>query len=359
MAPHTSVPRRNGERGFPIWLSPAERLRALLAYAVLAPSRHNSQPWLFDITGPEVRISSDPRRALPRADPVGRQRVMACGAALENLCVAAAAYGQATSVEVLAGVHPDGVLARVRLEEPRRPTELEEAMFAAMAARRTSRVAFDERGAPAGFIAQLAREASGRGAILRVVEEGCRRAVAESIREADRTQWEDPKFTAELDAWSRPDASRCSDGLPPEARGKSSPETALDRLVARLRTPRRAAAEQRRDRQYALHGPVLAVLSTPEDAARDWVCAGRAFQRILLTAATAGLSSSGFSAAIEVPRAREQLRTTLGETAFPQVVFRLGYATAQARPTPRRSVDEVLRYYGNDAPSHALARRIK
>lgn len=355
MAPHT----RGGERGFPIWLSPAERLRALLAFAVLAPSRHNSQPWLFDITGPEVRISSDVRRALLHADPSGRQRVMACGAALENLCVAAAAYGQETSVEVLAGVHPEGVLARLRLEEPRRPTELEEAMFGAMSARRTSRVAFDERGAPAGFIAQLAREASGRRAILRVVEEGCRRAVAEIIREADRSQWEDPKFAAELDAWGRPDASRWSDGLPPEARGKSSPETALDRLVARLRTPRRAAEEQRRDRQYALHAPVLAVLSTPADAARDWIGAGRAFQRVLLIAASAGLSSSGFSSAVEVPDARERLRTTLGETAFPQVVFRLGYATAKARPTPRRSVDDVLRYYGNDAPSHALARRIR
>ena len=356
MPPHPT-PRDGSERGFPIWLSPAERLRALLAFAVLAPSRHNSQPWIFDVTGPEVRISADARRALRHADPAGRQRVMACGAALENLCIAAAAYGQATSIEVLAGVHPDGVLARVRLEELRRPTDVEEALFRAMAERRTSRAAFAERGAPSGLVATLAREASERGALLRVVEEGCRAAVAELIVEADRAQWSDPGFRAELDAWSRPTAKERGDGLPPESRGRVSPETFLDRFLSRLRARGRAQEEERRDRQYALHGPVLLVLSTPGDTARDWVAAGRAFQRALLVSASAGLFASGFSAAIEVPDVRRRLRGVLGETAVPQVVFRLGYPTALAPPTPRRSVDEVLRYYGNDAPPHALARR--
>lgn len=357
MAPHVDAPRAGGERGFPIWLSPAERLRVLLAYAVQAPSRHNSQPWLFDVAGAEVRIATDARRALPHADPSGRQRVMACGAAIENLCIAAAAYGQATSVEILAGVHPEGVLARVRLEEHRRADGAEEALFRAIAQRRTSRAAFAERAAPAGLVATLAREASERGASLRAVDEGCRAAVAELIMEADRAQWSDRAFVAELDAWSRPTSATHGDGLPPEARGRASPESRLDRLLLRLRTPRRASEEERRDRQYALHGPVLVALSTQGDAARDWVAAGRAFQRVLLLAASAGMSASGFSAVVEVPDVRTRLRAALGEVANPQVVFRLGYATSEPRPTPRRSVDEVLRYYGNDAPPHALAVR--
>jgi hypothetical protein len=281
---------------------------------------------------------------------------MACGAALENLCIAAAAYGHATSVEVLAGVHPDGVLARVRLEEQRGPTAAEESLFAAMTQRRTSRAAFDEREAPAGLVATLAREARERGGLLRSVEEGYRAEVAELIAEADRALWSDARFCAELDAWSRPTTQARGDGLPPEARGRTSPESLLERLLLRLRA-RRAAEEERRDRQYALHAPLLVVLSTPGDVARDWLSAGRAFQRVLLVAATAGLSASGFSAAIEVAEVRARLRSALGETAHPQVAFRLGYATALTRPTPRRSVDEVLRYYGNDAPLHALAVR--
>ena len=45
------------ERLFPSWGGPAERLRFLLQWAVLAPSRHNTQPWLFEIEGDELRLT--------------------------------------------------------------------------------------------------------------------------------------------------------------------------------------------------------------------------------------------------------------------------------------------------------------
>ena len=65
---------------FPAWAGPAERLRFLLRYAILAPSRHNTQPWLFEIEGDELRVYADRSRALPVADPDGRQQLMSCGA---------------------------------------------------------------------------------------------------------------------------------------------------------------------------------------------------------------------------------------------------------------------------------------
>jgi FtsP/CotA-like multicopper oxidase with cupredoxin domain len=88
---------------FPTTAGPAERLRFLLGYAVLAPSRHNTQPWMFEIEGDEVRVYVDAARALPAADPDGRQLLMACGAALVNLRVAAHHFGHATSAEILPG----------------------------------------------------------------------------------------------------------------------------------------------------------------------------------------------------------------------------------------------------------------
>jgi nitroreductase len=47
----TSAPTdwHNLETKFPEQSSPAEKLKFLLQYAVLAPSSHNTQPWLFRI----------------------------------------------------------------------------------------------------------------------------------------------------------------------------------------------------------------------------------------------------------------------------------------------------------------------
>src|SRR5512144_1589325 len=128
------------ERSLPTAAGPAQRLRFFLRWAVLAPSRNNTQPWLFEIAGDELRVYADTSRALPVADPDGRQLLMSCGAALVNLRLAAAHFGHATSLEILQGHRRDGLLGRVRLEERRASTPELEEMFRAIPRRRTNRL---------------------------------------------------------------------------------------------------------------------------------------------------------------------------------------------------------------------------
>ncbi len=122
---------------FPAWAGPAERLRYLLRYATLAPSRHNAQPWLFEIDGPELRVYVDPRRALKSADPLGREATMACGAAVENLCLAAAWFGHQADVKTRDPGHEQPI-AVVRLAGRRHPTPAEAELFGAIPRRRTA-----------------------------------------------------------------------------------------------------------------------------------------------------------------------------------------------------------------------------
>src|SRR3712207_6590073 len=65
-----------------------EKLRYLLNYAVLAPSGHNTQPWLFNVSGRAVELHADRTRGLPVVDPEDRALVISCGAALFFLRVA-------------------------------------------------------------------------------------------------------------------------------------------------------------------------------------------------------------------------------------------------------------------------------
>ena len=66
-----------------------DALQRAVAQAVLAPSSHNSQPWLFRVRGTTLDLYADRSRALPIADPEGRELVMSCGAALFQWCVRA------------------------------------------------------------------------------------------------------------------------------------------------------------------------------------------------------------------------------------------------------------------------------
>jgi nitroreductase len=324
----------------PVWAGPAERLRFLLGYAVLAPSRHNVQPWAFEIEGDEVRLFGDFRRALHVVDPRDRELIMSCGAALLNLRVAAAHFGYATSVEVVAGSRRDGMLARVRLEERRSTTPQIEELFRAIPHRRTNRLPLDSREPPPGLVAELAREAALEGGMLRPVGESVRRAVAELVAEGDRLQWRNPRFRAELSAWTRSNATRRLDGMPGFARGMSDAASWVQPVLVRLADAGHVEAD--RDRRRTLATKALLVLETHGDTPADWLLAGEALQRVLLRATASGLYASYFNSAIEEPELRVRLREALGEMGSPQLMFRLGYGL-EVRPTPRRPVDAVLR----------------
>ncbi|ACL64183.1 conserved hypothetical protein [Anaeromyxobacter dehalogenans 2CP-1] len=327
-------------RAFPSWGGPAERLRFLLAYAVLAPSRHNTQPWWFEVRGGEVGIHADGARALPEVDPDGRELVMACGAALANLRLAAAHFGHATSAEIIGTHRRDGLVARVRLEEQRALSPEDEELFQAIPRRRTNRLPLDGREPPEGLVTRLLREARGEGAWLRPVEAHQRRAVAELVAEGDRRQWTNPRFRAELAGWIHPSGNGRRDGMPAYAVGMSDAAARLQPLVARLSNPARAEAE--RDRRRALASKSLLVLSTAHDGLAEWMVAGIALQRILLRATAAGLTAAFFNQPIEQDALRGPLREAVGDPGMPQLLLRLGYGP-EVRPTPRRSVDEVLR----------------
>jgi nitroreductase len=318
----------------------AERLRFFLQWAVLAPSRHNAQPWVFEIEGDELRIYSDRSRTLPVADPDGRQLLMSCGAALANLRLAAAHFGHASSVELLPGFRRDGLLGRVRLEERSASTPELEELFRAIPVRRTNRLPLDGREPPEGLVTTLLREARSEGVSLRPVEPHQRRLVADLIAEGDDAVWSSSRFRAELAAWIRPNRSERRDGIPGYALGMSDAASLVHPLLVRLQSPARAEAE--RDRRRALGTKALIVLSTRRDGNAEWVQAGIALQRILLRATAAGLYASYFAQPIESPALRRKLADAIGDPGAPQVMFRLGYGL-EPRSVPRRPVEQVLR----------------
>jgi nitroreductase len=328
------------ERDFPARSGAAERLRFLLQWAILAPSRHNTQPWLFEIEGDELQVHADARRSLPVADPDGRQLVMSCGAAIVNLRLAAAHFGHATSLEVLPGHRADGLLARVRLEERSASTPEAEEMFRAIARRRTNRLPLDGREPPEGLVTSLLREARSEGASLRPVEAHQRRVVAELIAEGDELQWSSARFRGELAGWTRTSGAARRDGMPSFALGMSDMAVRLRPLLARVQNPARDEAE--RDRSRALGTKALLVLSTPRDGTAEWIRAGEALQRVLLRATAAGLFASYFAQPIETPALRRRLAEAIGDQGAPQVMFRLGYGL-EPRAPPRRPVEDVLR----------------
>ena len=67
--------------------------KVAVADARLAPSVHNVRPSRWRLAGNRLRLLGDPARAIPVADPVGRDWRLSHGAHLEGLSLALAARG--------------------------------------------------------------------------------------------------------------------------------------------------------------------------------------------------------------------------------------------------------------------------
>ncbi len=326
---------------FPADGSTADKFRFLLGYAILAPSGHNTQPWLFRLKKDAVELYADRTRALAVSDPDDRELLIACGAALLQLRVAMRRFGWRGDVVLHPEPDDPDLIARVRPGTSAAPSADETALFDAITRRRTNRRRFEMRDVPQSLLAQLASAASSESAWLSFVQDPHQKhAVAELIAAGDREQGGDRAFRREMAAWAHPGRARSRDGLPGFTYGVGDVPHFVGPTV--LRTfEAGAAGEPATGEALAEGSPALAVLGTGSDAPQNWVVAGQALGRVLLRARVDDVHASYLNQPVEVADLRVKLRTLLGLSGFPQLVLRFGYGPEVA-PTPRRALEDVI-----------------
>jgi len=310
----------------------------LLAAATAAPSLHNSQPWVFEVTGRVVDLYADPSRQLSHTDPDGRELLVSCGAALLNLRVAAAYLGYEAHARLLPDAGQATWLARVELTGRSRHAGMAAALYDAITLRHTNRQPFEDRPVPRDAADALVEAASLESAELSLVTHEAERArLVSLVHQADLQRDLDPGLATEAARWTGVPAGR-DDGVPGYALGPLAHDAG-----AAVRDLRRGAPVPDRPVARFEHAPTLGVLATRHDDRESWLRAGQALERVLLAATVQGLSASFLNQPLEASNLRWLVRDPLRGIGFPQMVLRLGYGP-QVPPTPRRSLDEVVRH---------------
>jgi nitroreductase len=279
-------------------------VRGALALAAAAPSVRNSQPWRWEVGRDAVHLHADLARWLPAADPMGRDLVMSCGAALHHARVALAATGLACSVQRMPDLDTPTHLATLRLH-PRAAEATDLALAAAVLRRRTDRRPFADWEVPGEFVDELCERAAEQGAALRpVTAPRARQRLLRAIAEAARM-----------------------------------PEGKDDDLLPEATDPEYEAVAGLPD------GAVLTVLATASEGPLAHLRAGEALSAVLLHATELGLATCPMSR----PLANGAGSVIAWDDVFaggaaPQLVIRVGWAPlgAPPQPTSRRRIDELI-----------------
>jgi nitroreductase len=302
--------------------------------ATAAPSLHNSQPWQFRVADGHVDVYADRSRQLDVLDPLGRELLISVGAAVFTLRLGMRREGYLPALSYFPESDQPDLVARVTAGRAAAPTPAVEALAASIAHRHTNRRPFARSVVPADDIEHLVDAARREGARFSVASAISRQAIIGLSQAADRRLRAHGGYRAELARWTLPGKQR-SDGVPPVAIG---PWDALETMPIRdfgLLQPHLDRATE----QFEPY-PTIAVLATDGDLPEQWLRAGQALQRVLLTATWLNLATTPISQPVEIPAIRELLTDTT-EGMWAQMVLRLGYGRPAAT-TPRRPVGEVL-----------------
>jgi nitroreductase len=313
---------------------PGPVLRACLAAAAAAPSVHNTQPWLFQPGQGGVEVFVDSRRRVPVIDPAGREALMSVGAAVFNLRVAMLAHGRLPMLELLPDAASIDLVARLSPGRPVAGSATARALARAIPQRHTNRWPFSRAPVPADTVDDLVKAVAAEGAVLRVLSNVARLTVLGLSRAAEHHWHENPAYRQELARWTSRRGR--ADGIPRAAFG---PRAAIDVLPLRDLGFGRAVG----DRSSAEFEPVptIAVLYTARDAPEDWLTAGQALQRALLTATVRGLAATLMTQALEIPRLRSLVSDPVAGLKA-QAIVRFGFPLVPASATPRRPLADVV-----------------
>ena len=324
-------PRALRAQDFPRAGNERDRLEFLLRYAILAPSTHNTQPWRFSVAPGRVLLYRDRSRWLEVADPAQRELHLSVGCALENLLVAARAFGYQPAVSYFPRELGDDCVAALDLPPLNRPGTPKHGLLDAVARRITSRKPFLPRAIPGAELARLQAISGDRAVLFHVSDDARLREQLEAlVAEADARLFADPAYREELVRW-------VGDG----AFGTSWLLSKLGQVAVTYLNLGRATG--RHDVELMHSAPAVGLLATLDDGRVSQVRSGQQYQRIGLQAELFGLAMQPMSQMCQVPHIRAQLgRHFAAPQVHVQMVFRLGFPGESEPVAPRRPLEEVL-----------------
>ncbi len=309
-----------------------------------APSVFNNRPWWFEYRPPDhidLWLRAIDGTNVPLDKACAREYVISCGAALFNLRLAIRVVGHDLAVWPLPRpnyadpMRPPTLLASVEIVTARvkKAETWEQALYRAIERRRTNRHPYKIQPAPLPIITTMEDAAALEGAYLRIIH---RREARTWMRRARRV---DKEFTPPFPDYVSP----ADYGPPPKNR---YPRTRKDFWLGE---------EQRFERK-----PQLMALSTDDDTTVDWLQAGQALQRAILTGTRFseseryglryhahdkvrhGVSASFLTQPLESYDLAGEVRRWPWRGRYgdvPQMIIRVGYAPERRDDQPQPEAD--------------------
>jgi hypothetical protein len=342
---------------------PGELYRALLAYAVRAPSLLNAQPWRVELAeGQPMRLWIDRDRMFPALDPLNRQTVLSQATFLENLEIAASHMGYTVSIDYFPlGWGTDATIHKfpvARVECIPSKGQKEDPLFSSMNTRQTFRGAFDRKPLDDEALTSISGSFENEfTSFIGLTDPAACQNIGELVCRALAVTFEQKE---RIEEWTRmlrfedEEPAQSVDGIGLSHMGGG--ESFFSAITGRRLTRDKVNSDPYSFCEYLMERCTDQVrsakgygwISTKGKSRLNQVHAGRALERAWLQATGCGIGLQPFHHILGdypgMAGIQKELKELLGvsDSHTIQAFFRLGYAVPGKTPTSRRPADSFI-----------------
>ncbi len=317
-----------------------DRVVKILELAVRAPSTHNSQPWLFKITGNRVEVFFNPKYFLPFADKETRDLHISIGCMLENFVIAASA-DNLKSVISYGPFENKTKLAEIILEEARNEqTELSERLLKTIPNRVNARGIFVDEKIPEDVFNKINSLNTNNDLVISFLNKKedvnkIAQITASSIVDA----YSEKGFRKEMSHWMNSNLSTKKEGLPGYSLKMPLVVSIVIPLLIRYFNLGKFLAKL--NIKSISSAPLIVVISG-NDGIVSWMEVGKLAERIMLYLQSLGFQTSIYVGSIEINDKYLEVKKIISTKDRPQFIFAVGHILGKHKITPRHSVEDKI-----------------
>lgn len=321
-----------------------QRVKFLLRYAILAPSTHNCQPWLFKILeNNSCELYLDKKIKLKEADPNEKCAYISMGCCLENLVVAAKAFGVYKG-DLHKINQKTGLVAEVSFRDPKDAAQADKEsgeLVEAMVARKNSRGFFKPNKISKKLIGSIQTKIDDKDLEVTFIDDKSKiEKLAKITAEGIKRIYKRKSFRRELASWIHGNLSSKYDGMPGRSLHIPTPLSLIFPTVLKFVnvSPGIAVANYK----SFSSAPLVCVLGTKSENVDGWLKMGRNIERLMLEFNRAGVQTSIFLASVDEESLCEEVKKEISAKYKPQFVFCAGYMERDQKHTPRHPLENKL-----------------
>jgi nitroreductase len=314
-----------------------EKINFWLRYAILAPSAHNTQPWRWEIRDSIIEIYRDEKHTLRVSDPTLRETFLSLGAFIENFIIAARNWNYEVAIDESAFKVSDAIVARLVIKSA---VEIytNSQLFSAIVNRHTNRGFYNSDPLPSVLLEQFAATSEPGIKTFIITDNNKRQQISELVGKGVYIALSMSSMREELADIVYNEEENQETGMSIESMIEGTrPSSDIKNYILQDFDPKKESIYW-----YETFASTAThiIVATELDGPAAWLSAGRVMERLLLIAASHGLTHCIAAAPVEIPTLAPSLRTMIDSAYRPQVLLRVGMPLNRSftKPQNRRNI---------------------